>query len=60
MKRHVLHISKKHPARHFFLDYGKRNSDINQILPIWNTSNNCQKSIIIGFGKYGIGLGYRY
>jgi hypothetical protein len=60
MKRHALHISKNNPARHFFVGYGKRASDINQVLPIWNTSNNCQKSILIGFGKYAVELGYRY
>lgn len=34
----------------FFIDYGKRKSTKVQLFPIWNTSNNCQKSILIGFG----------
>lgn len=38
------------------LAYGIRNSKKWQLFPIWNTSNNCQRSLKLGFWKLYIEL----
>jgi hypothetical protein len=47
----VLWQSKKISWHWLAINYGIRNSQVNQVFPVWNTSNNCQKSLMFGFGK---------
>jgi len=39
------------PGNYFCIEYGIRWSDKIQYFPIWNTSHNCQKSLLFGFWK---------
>jgi hypothetical protein len=50
--------SKKCSWNYLFLSYGIRWSDKNQYFPIWNTSNNSSRSIMIGFLKLHISFSY--
>lgn len=52
--------SKEKPWRHVFISIGIRRSDKLQFFPIWNTSDNCQKSLLFGCWKLYLEIGYRY
>jgi len=56
--QHTLWQSKKCSWNRIFIIYGIRWSDIYQVLPVWNTSNNCQRSLLFGFWKLYLELGY--
>lgn len=46
------------PSKHVFVSFGIRRSDKWQIFPIWDMSNNCQKSYLFGFWKLYFEIGY--
>lgn len=52
--------SKERTWRHVFVDFGIRRSDVWQLLPIWRTSNNCQKSLMFGIWKLYFEIGYKH
>lgn len=47
--RKVLWQSKKCAWNWIAVGYGIRNSEKIQRFPIWNTSNNCNRSLLFGF-----------
>lgn len=52
--------NKENSWRHWFVSFGIRRSDMWQLLPIWLTGNNCQKSLMFGMWKLYLEIGYRY
>ena len=52
--------NKEKSWRHVFISFGIRRSDMWQLIPIWLTGNNCQKSVMFGFWKLFFEIGYRY
>jgi hypothetical protein len=41
-----------------YLRYGIRRSDVYQVFPVWNMSNNNERSLLFGFGFWHITLTY--
>jgi len=56
--RKSLWQSKKCSWNWVSLTYGIRNSSLFQIFPIWNMSNNCERSLLFGFGFWYFQLTY--
>jgi hypothetical protein len=52
--------SKERTWRHAYIDFGIRRSDKWQLFPIWFTSHNCKKSVLLGFWKLYFEVGYKY
>lgn len=46
--------------KHIYIDFGIRRSELIQLFPIWNTSHNCEKSLLFGIWKFYFQIGYRY
>lgn len=56
----VLWRSKKNSYTWFAIGYGIRRSDRIQLFPVWNMSNNSQKSLLFGFWKLYVQIIYHY
>ena len=50
-KFRVVWNSKKVSWNYIMIDWGIRWGDRIQYFPIWNTSNNCDRSLLFGFWK---------
>lgn len=48
--RKILWQSKKTAWNWIAISWGLRDSDIRQYFPIWNSSDNSQRSLMFGFG----------
>lgn len=57
-ERLILWKSKKVKWSFLSFEYGIRNSDKNQYFPIWNMSNNTQRSLLLGVGFWFIQFTY--
>lgn len=44
--------NKKCSWNWIMISYGIRNSSVFQLFPIWNMSNNCERSLLFGFGYW--------
>jgi len=54
----TLWASPDVPWQHLSIRWGCRNSDMWQIIPIKNVSDNCNRAIMIGFWKAHITISY--
>lgn len=54
----ILWSSKTCAWQHLLLRYGIRWSDKLQWFPVWNTSNNCDRSLLFGFWKLYFEISY--
>lgn len=48
----TIYQNKRIVHNWFNIRYGTRRSKKLQLFPVWNTSNNCQKSLMFGFLKF--------
>jgi len=54
----IIWQGKKESWQHIMLDWGIRWSDKWQIFPIWNTSDNCHRSLTFGIWKLYFTISY--
>jgi hypothetical protein len=52
--------SRERSWRHVYLGFGIRRSNKLQWFPIWIIRNNCMKSVMFGFWKLYIEIGYSF